>query len=76
MHEPLTFEGPSETLFLIEAGNLRILDDNGGEVLLPIGNLIGLLLHLSIHRVHTLACLRAHRAHRLAALLHERYQDG
>lgn len=76
MHDPVTFDGPSRTLFLIDAGTLRILDDEGGEVLLPIGDLIGLLLHLSVHRVRTLTCLRAHQAQRLASLLRERYQNG
>jgi hypothetical protein len=66
----LAYEGPNATLFLIEAGRLRAITDDGGEVLLPFLDLVELLLHLSLHRVQIFQVLNEQLG-RLAVVLQE-----
>lgn len=72
MTDFLVYEGPADTLFLVELETLRILTEAGEEVLLPWADFLELLVHLSVQRVQVLTRLRNHQLHLLAALLKER----
>lgn len=66
MTDFLSFEGPEDTLFLLDHGTLRILTGAGEEAVLPWGDFLELLVHLSVRRVRALTRLRNQQLRRLA----------
>ena len=58
MPDFLAFEGPADTLFLVDGGMLRVLTHAGEEVILPWSDLLEFLVHLSVQRAQVLSRLR------------------
>jgi hypothetical protein len=69
MIEYLAFEGPANTLFVLEDETFRVLTDEGQEVVVPLGELIELFVKISLHHAQVFA--RVREAKRLAALMRE-----
>ena len=49
MRFSVMFEAPGSTLFLFECDYLRMIDNEGGEALLPLVDFFALLIHLAAH---------------------------
>lgn len=67
MEFPMLFEGTASTLFLLERDDVRIINRQGEEALVPLTDLLAFLLHLTAH--HAAALALTHRSERLKARL-------
>lgn len=72
MLEPVIYESPvHETLFLLDAGQLRVITFAGEEVLLLIGDFVAFLVHVSSHPVAALALVPPSQLRALARALEQ-----
>ena len=69
MAEPYFFEGPFQTVFVIEPRVLRIFTSDGREALVEAEDLIAFLVHLSVHQAAALSLLTDFPYRRLAVAL-------
>jgi hypothetical protein len=65
MDFPELFEGPGDTLFLLEGLNLRIISADGEEALVALVDFLAFLLHLTACRV----LIQTNRAEKLQRAL-------
>ena len=72
MRESVIFEAQAhQTLFLLEAPELRIITFGGEEALLLVGDFVALLLHVSDQPVATFARLPPRHLRAIAGALDE-----
>lgn len=67
----LTFDGPDNTLFLLESGMLRIITEAAEEAVLPLRDLVELLVYLSLQPVQAHRRLHNRQVALLALALRE-----
>lgn len=72
MLEPVIYESPAhQTLFFLEADEIRIITFAGEEVLLLVGDFAAFLVHVSWHPVAALALVPPSQLRALARALEE-----